>query len=303
MIFLRNFQLLNEDKDRQTYLDICGIYSMNTPDEYYPLGLFNPNFTGQRIKDINFEDITIIYGGNGSGKTTLLNIIAEKLDVFRYKKYLQTKAFSYYINHCKYEYDEKPLSRKLLASDDIFDYILTVREENKSVRGRKVEENIFFDKSKRYHDVFPDGIKLDFESEDKEEIEKITHFREARGKTKKQFVRSRAGEMQRQYSNGENALMFFDKQIEENALYLLDEPENSMSPKFQIELKQLIEDSVRYKNCQFVIATHSPFMLSLKDAKIYNLDENPVWIRKWYELENVQLMYELFKQNEQYFQS
>ena len=108
--------------------------------------------------------------------------------------------------------------------------------------------------------------------------------------------------MQRQYSNGENALMFFDKEIGKNVLYLLDEPENSMSPKFQIELKQLIEDSVKYKNCQFIIATHSPFILSLENAKIYNLDENPVWIRKWYELENVKLMYELLKQNREYFE-
>ncbi|MDR0688484.1 MAG: AAA family ATPase [Prevotellaceae bacterium] len=109
--------------------------------------------------------------------------------------------------------------------------------------------------------------------------------------------------MQRQYSNGENALMFFDKQIEENALYLLDEPENSLSPKFQLELKYLIEDSVRYKNCQLVIATHSPFMLSLKNAKIYNLDETPVAVQKWYELENVKIMCELFKENQEYFEN
>jgi len=291
---------MNEEKVR--YEELLTIFRNYTTDEYYPLGLFNPNFTGQRIERIDFEDITILYGGNGSGKTTILNIIAEKLEVFRHKKYLQTEAFKYYINNCRYEYDEKPLGRKFLASDDIFDHILTVREENKSLKNNKTKEADFHYKSKSYQDIFPSGAKLDFENENKEEIEKFSRFCEARKKTRKQFIRSRVGEMQRQYSNGENALMFFDKEIGKNVLYLLDEPENSMSPKFQIELKQLIEDSVKYKNCQFIIATHSPFILSLENAKIYNLDENPVWIRKWYELENVKLMYELLKQNREYFE-
>ena len=120
--------------------------------------------------------------------------------------------------------------------------------------------------------------------------------------SKKMFIRSRAGELQRQYSNGENALIFFDKQIEENALYLLDEPENSLSPKFQLKLKTLIEGSVSFNNCQFIIATHSLFMLSLKNAKIYNFDKTPVTVEKWYRLENVKLMYELFRENKEYFE-
>jgi len=299
MIFLKNFQLMNEEV---RYKELLKIFRNCTTDEYYPLGLFNPNFTGQRIEQIDFEDITILYGGNGSGKTTILNIIAEKLEVFRYKKFLQTEAFKYYISNCQYEFDEKPLCRKFLASDDIFDHILTVREENKSLKNNKINEEDFHYKSKSYQDIFPNGAKLDFENENREEIEKFFHFSEARKKTRRQFVLSRVGEMQRQYSNGENALMFFEKEMEKNVLFLLDEPENSMSPIFQIELKQLIEDSVKYKKCQFIIATHSPFILSLENAKIYNLDENPVWIRKWYELENVKLMYELLKQNREYFE-
>jgi predicted ATPase len=297
MIFLNNFQLMNEDEAK--YDALCKILRKYTMDEHYPLGLFNPNFTGQRIEKIDFEDITILYGSNGSGKTTILNIIAEKLEAFRYKEYLQTEAFAYYIDNCQYEYDEKPLGLKFLASDDIFDHILTIRDENKLLKNNKIKEAEFH--SKDYRDIFPNGVKLDFENKNEDHFKNLSRFCEARKKTKKQFVRSHAGEMQRQYSNGENALMFFDKEIGKNSLYLLDEPENSMSPIFQIELKQLIEDSVRYKNCQFIIVTHSPFILSLKNAKIYNLDENPVWVRKWYELENVKILYELLKQNREYF--
>jgi predicted ATPase len=189
-----------------------------------------------------------------------------------------------------------------LSSDDVFNYILSVRAENKEIQSNKQNARKFSWDARESSKIFPDGVHIDFESETcNEDIEKLYRFNEARKKSTRQFVRSRAGELKRQFSNGENALMFFDKQIEENALYLLDEPENSLSPQFQVELKYLIEDSVHYKNCQFVIATHSPFMLSLRNAKIYNLDETPVTVNKWYELENVKFMYEFFKQNEEYF--
>ena len=62
--------------------------------------------------------------------------------------------------------------------------------------------------------------------------------------------------------------------------YLLDEPENSLSAENQLKLKQFIEDSARFYNCQFIISTHSPFILSLTDALIYDLDSNPVVSKK-----------------------
>ena len=299
MIFLNNFEFIDEDRH---YKPLLPLYNRCTSDEYYPLGIFNVNFTGQRIRRMDFEDITILYGGNGSGKTTLLNIMAEKLGAFRNKRYTQTEGFAYFIEHCYYEYDEKPLMKKFLASDDIFDYILTVREENRGVKKHKLKEAEFHCDAKEYRKVYPDGIHLDFENPDVNDNLKFERYMDARRKTKKQYVRSRAGEMQRQFSNGENALMFFDKEIEKDALYFLDEPENSMSPKFQLELKTLIEDSVRYKNCQFVIATHSPFILSLHNAKIYNLDVMPVTVEHWYELENVRYYYDFFKKNRDFFE-
>ena len=310
MIYLKKFELLDEDLDshyRTIYASGRGICDKNTPDEYYPLGLFNPNFTGQRIQQLDFEDITIVYGGNGSGKTTLLNIMVEKLEVFRCKRYLQTELFAYYIDNCRYDlnFNKLPPNSKFLASDDIFDHILSVREENKGVKSNKSEEQEFHQLANRqYRSVYPDGIHLDFESPDvHKDLEQLKRFNMAQRKTRKQFFRSRAGEMQRQYSNGENALMFFDKNIEKDALYFLDEPENSLSPKFQLELKTLIEDSVRYNNCQFIIATHSPFILSLYDAKIYNLDATPVTVERWHELENMRYYYDFFRRNKGFFES
>ena len=105
----------------------------------------------------------------------------------------------------------------------------------------------------------------------------------------------------REYSNGESAFLYFTEKIEENGLYLLDEPENSLSPERQIELVEFIEDSVRFFGCQFIISTHSPFLLAMNGAKIYDLDENPVNVKRWTELKNVRTYYEFFKKHEKEF--
>jgi len=49
---------------------------------------------------------------------------------------------------------------------------------------------------------------------------------------------------------------------------------------------------------EFTISTHSPFLLALRGAKIYDLDENPVDVKQWTKLENVQTYYEFFKKYE-----
>lgn len=74
-----------------------------------------------------------------------------------------------------------------------------------------------------------------------------------------------------------------------------------MSPERQQELLKFLEDSARFFHCQFIIATHSPFLLSMRGAKIYDMDENPVDIKKWTELSNVQAYYQFFKKYEKEF--
>ena len=103
-------------------------------------------------------------------------------------------------------------------------------------------------------------------------------------------------------SNGESALSFFVDSIADGALYLLDEPENSLSPKNQVMLKYFIEDCVRCHDCQFVISTHSPFILSLRGAKIYNIDSAPITRSTWTELEGVRVYYDFFAEHRNEFE-
>lgn len=71
----------------------------------------------------------------------------------------------------------------------------------------------------------------------------------------------------RERSNGENAFRYFTEKIQDSGLYLLDEPENSLSPARQLELAQFLSDSARFYGCQLVISTHSPFLLALEGAQ------------------------------------
>lgn len=65
-------------------------------------------------------------------------------------------------------------------------------------------------------------------------------------------------------------------------LYLdyLDESEVSLSPQNQVKLAEQINKMSRYLGVQFIIATHSPFMLGILNAKISNLDTNDYKVQK-----------------------
>ena len=105
----------------------------------------------------------------------------------------------------------------------------------------------------------------------------------------------------KEQSNGETAFEFFIEAIKDDSLILLDEPENSLSAKWQMELSRYISGAVRAFRCQFIIATHSPFILSTQGARIYNLDSMPISTEQWYNLDNTRSYYQLFKDNESLF--
>ena len=103
------------------------------------------------------------------------------------------------------------------------------------------------------------------------------------------------------FSNGESAMRYFKERITENALYLLDEPENSLSIGLQQDLCEYISASASHYGCQFIIASHSPILLAMPNAKIYDLDACPVETKKWTELENVRKYFEFFERHRHAF--
>lgn len=254
-------------------------------DSFYPFKILSRN----GFNRIDFEPITILYGGNGSGKSTALNVIAEKAKLKRDSIYNRSNFYNEYVDMCTMQLETKiPENSRIITSDDVFDYMLNIRYLNEGIDQKR--EELF--------EEYLDAKYSHFQVKSIADYERLKKVNAARSKTQSRFVRNQLIDNVREYSNGESAFMYFTEKIEENGLYLLDEPENSLSPQRQMELAKFIEDSARFFGCQFIISTHSPFLLAIHRAKIYDLDENPVDVKKWTELENMRIYYEFFKNHE-----
>lgn len=68
----------------------------------------------------------------------------------------------------------------------------------------------------------------------------------------------------------------------------------------QVSLAKEINKMARFLGCQFIVATHSPFMLGTLNAKIYNLDTPDYCVCEWNELENVRYFYRFLKSGRYY---
>ena len=290
MCYLNSFSFLSDNEETKY------IFCRDKPDELltmkdqkklrmtcfkdiYPFEIFPL----KGLEKLYFKTpITILYGTNGSGKTTALNIIAEKLGISRDALYNKATFFDAYVSLCTYSIENEltgiPSNSRMIASDDVFNYMLNLRSINQKIDLRR--EDLF----KIYED--PDNFEKPEDIHLLKSYERIQKTLE-KSKSKSQFVRKNLAGNIREQSNGESAIMYFEQKIDENALYLLDEPENSLSPEKQIQLAEYIEASARGCGCQFIIATHSPFLLAMKYSRVYDLDAVPVCTKKWTELENV----------------
>lgn len=257
-------------------------------DTFYPFYSLSKN----QLSMLDFEPVTILYGGNGSGKTTALNVIGEKLGLLRDTLYNRTNFFEDYTNLCTYELSKPiPKESRIITSDDVFDFMLNLRTINDGINQKR--EDLF--------EEYLDAKYSKFQMKSLDDYDQLKKVNMVRSKTQSGYIRNKLMDNVREHSNGESAFIYFCDKIKENGLYLLDEPENSLSPERQQELLKFLEDSARFFGCQFIIATHSPFLLSMKGAKIYDMDEKPVDVKKWTELSNVRVYYDFFKQHEREF--
>lgn len=279
MIYLKEFYLPSEQTE---YRMICT--KRNIHNSYYPLRIFPE----KELHSLQFAPITILYGGNGSGKSTLLHAISKKINAQQKNPNHLGDLFDAYVENCDFTLQDGTYNEaKLILSDDVFDYLLDLRAINTNVNRRK-------DKlSDEYH-YYKKKKAIEFSS--MAQYEDLKNKVDANRLTESKYIRNRLQNNNLiQESNGQTALSFWQNEIKENAIYLIDEPENSLSAKNQLLLKQFLEESARFFNCQLIIATHSPFLLSLKEAKIYDLDANPVLVKKWTELESIKTYYHFLK--------
>ena len=278
MLYLSRFAFPDDEKEFDFLLTV----KRKCYNSFYPFKVLSAR--GQL--ELEMEPVTILYGGNGSGKTTALNVMAEALKLQRDSRYNRSRFFEDYIALCTHELrGEIPERSRVITSDDVFDFMLNLRAVNAGVDEKR--EELFQE--------YLDAKYSDFHFRTMEDYDRLKTVNMARSNTQSRYVRKNLMGNLPEHSNGESAFLYFTQRIEEDGLYLLDEPENSLSPARQQELCQFIEDSARFFHCQFLIATHSPFLLAMRGAKVYDLDANPVTIRRWTELPAVRAYYDFFQ--------
>ncbi len=95
-------------------------------------------------------------------------------------------------------------------------------------------------------------------------------------------------------SHGESFLQLIQNRFTENGLYILDEPEAALSPIRQMTLLCLIDELV-HQGSQFIIATHSPILISYINGKILDLNDNFKEIK--YENTEIYQVYKMYLEN------
>lgn len=76
-------------------------------------------------------------------------------------------------------------------------------------------------------------------------------------------------------SHGEAFLALLLKRFRGNGLYILDEPEAALSPLRQMSILSVIHRLIQL-NSQFIIATHSPIIMSYPDSMIYHCSDDGI---------------------------
>lgn len=89
-------------------------------------------------------------------------------------------------------------------------------------------------------------------------------------------------------SHGESFISLIENKFRGNGLYILDEPEAALSPSNQLKLLVLIDKLVKL-NSQFIIATHSPIIMSYPNADIYVVNSDSIKKTKYEDTDHYQI--------------
>ena len=88
-------------------------------------------------------------------------------------------------------------------------------------------------------------------------------------------LRAYGGRSLHAQSHGESFISLFAHRFEQG-IYILDEPEAALSPQRQLTFLKIIHDLSTPGHAQFLIATHSPIILSYPGAILFSLDGNGI---------------------------
>lgn len=192
MIYLSHFSFPDVERE---YDFILG-QKRTCYDTVYPFQILSKH----RLEMLDFETVTILYGGNGCGKTTALNVIAEKLGLKRDTLYNRSNFFEEYTGLCEFRTEQPvPPASRIITSDDVFDFMLNLRSINDGIDLKR--EALF--------EEYLDAKYGQFQLKSMADYDKLRKVNMARSRTQSKYVRKNLMDNVREHSNGESAFLYF----------------------------------------------------------------------------------------------
>jgi predicted ATPase len=101
-------------------------------------------------------------------------------------------------------------------------------------------------------------------------------------------------------SHGQGHMSFFENRYRLKGLYLLDEPENALSPKTQLQFLRLLKEMTEKGHAQFIIATHSPILLAAPNSSICSFDYSPIQEIEYEDTSHYQIYKDFLNKRDKY---
>lgn len=254
------------------------IKKTNTKDNHYPYSI--KSF--QRLDCLDLDhDMIILVGDNGSGKSTFLEILANKLNLYRISDDLnyndiefiglKKEVGGFEVNHLV-----KPKGF-FFRSEDFITYIKYLDQ----TKNEALAEINLINEEYKNKSSFSKGLA------------KMPHIRTIVD------IDNMYQRKLNEQSHGESYLDFFKSRLRPNCLYLLDEAEMPLSVSNQLVLMVMMKDAID-EGCQFIIATHSPVLMSYPKACIYNLNDEGFIKTDYEDIASVKLLKDFLNNKEIY---
>ncbi len=256
-----------ERRDRMVHLKKVLLHE--TQETGYPFSV--PALRREQI--IAFErPVTVFIGENGCGKSTLLDLIAAKTALYRITKEDKIRRendtlFRAAAKTIGVEFHLLKPSGFYFSAEDFTSYIHSLAQEKELAKEELARVQ------REY------GSRSDY----------------ARMMASAPFSRT-LGEIEGMYqkdlltaSHGESYLDFFASRLRKDQLYLLDEPETPLSIQNQLTLIAMIDQAVA-DGCQFILATHSPILMGIPDADLWEFVEDRLEPTTFAQVESVNLL-------------
>lgn len=75
------------------------------------------------------------------------------------------------------------------------------------------------------------------------------------------------------HSHGEGFMRFFEERCQQPGIFIFDEPESALSMARQFDFLKLLRRMQEAGNSQVIMATHSPILMALPDARLLRLEK------------------------------